>query len=106
LRHMMQLTSWLGLKQADQSFVRPRGFCRALLRAALAVLPSLTMTTCETTRPFERSADGSMVYLDQLSDEQKAAARDIGLRRVGLLAVISHHFAVLLKQGYGKAVNI
>jgi protein involved in polysaccharide export with SLBB domain len=73
---MMQLTSWLGLKQADQSFMRPRWFSRALLRAALVVLPSVTMTACEATRPFERSADGSVVYLDQLSDEQKAAARD------------------------------
>jgi protein involved in polysaccharide export with SLBB domain len=73
---MMQLTSWLGLKRVGQSFMRQRWSSRALLRAALAVLLSVTMTACETTRPFERSADGSVVYLDQLSDEQKAAARD------------------------------
>jgi protein involved in polysaccharide export with SLBB domain len=73
---MMQLTSRLGLKQVGERFIRSRWSCRGLLRAALVVLPSLTMTACETTRPFERSADGSVVYLDQLSDEQKAAARD------------------------------
>jgi protein involved in polysaccharide export with SLBB domain len=73
---MMQLTSWLGLKQVGQSFTRWRWSWRALLRAALVVLTSVTMTACESTRPFERSADGSMVYLDQLSNEQKAAARD------------------------------
>jgi protein involved in polysaccharide export with SLBB domain len=73
---MMQLTSWLGLKQVGQSFMRRRWSWCALLRAALVVLPSVTMTACEATRPFERSADGSVVYLDQLSDEQKAAARD------------------------------
>jgi protein involved in polysaccharide export with SLBB domain len=72
----MQLMGRFGLKQVDQPFTRRRWFCRALVRAALLVLPSVAMTACEATRPFERSVDGSVVYLDQLSDEQKAAARD------------------------------
>jgi protein involved in polysaccharide export with SLBB domain len=76
LRRMTQLISWLGLKQVDQTFMLRHWFWRALVRAALVVLPSIAMTACEATRPFERSADGSVVYLDQLSDEQKAAARD------------------------------
>ncbi len=73
---MMHLTNWLALKQVGQCLRRLRWSFRALLRAALVLLPSIAMTACETTRPFERSADGSVVYLDQLSDEQKAAARE------------------------------
>lgn len=42
----------------------------------MAALLTFTMTACESTRPFERSTDGSVVYLDHLSDEQKAVARD------------------------------
>ena len=68
--------SWFGLKQVNQSFMDRRWSCSALLRAALMALPSIALTACEATRPFERSVDGSVVYLDQLSDEQKAAARD------------------------------
>ena len=83
MRRVMQMISRLGLKQVDQGVIQRRRSCRALLRAALVVLPAFSITACETTRPFERSADGSVVYLDQLSDEQKAAARDKIVQTLG-----------------------
>jgi len=72
----MKFTSRLWLRQKDRSFMSRLRRWRTLLRVTTAVLPSVAMTACETTRPFERSADGGVVYLDQLSDRQKAAARD------------------------------
>jgi protein involved in polysaccharide export with SLBB domain len=74
--YIMQLTSWLRREQVGQSFLRRWSFCRLLLRAWPAILPIIALTACESTRPFERSVDGSVVYLDELSDAQKAAARD------------------------------
>jgi polysaccharide biosynthesis/export protein PslD len=71
---LMRLTSWLGLEQVGR---KPGGGCsrRLLFRAALALLPSMLLTACEAVRPFERSADGSLVYLDQRTPAQKEAAR-------------------------------
>jgi protein involved in polysaccharide export with SLBB domain len=66
----------INIWQIPQRIMSRRGSWRALLRAVFLVLPCVAMTACEATRPFERSSDGAVVYLDQLSDEQKAAARD------------------------------
>lgn len=55
---------------------RCRSLCCRLLRAGLAVLALAALVGCEAVRPFDRSADGSIVYLDDMSPAQKAAARD------------------------------
>ena len=34
------------------------------------------MTACETSRSFERTADGSILYLDEASPAQKVEARE------------------------------
>ena len=44
--------------------------------AALAILFGIALAGCESQRSFERSADGSIVYLDELSEAQKAQARE------------------------------
>src|SRR5712691_10477706 len=44
--------------------------------AVLALLLSAALTACESTRSFERTADGSTVYIDELSQPQKAQARE------------------------------
>lgn len=64
------------MTNANWSKRQEPGGWRALPHVVFAVLSCLLLTACQSTRPFERSADGATVYLDQLSDEQKAAARD------------------------------
>lgn len=48
---------------------------RTFRAALLALLLSAVLSACDSTRSFERAADGSILYLDQLSPEQKARAR-------------------------------
>lgn len=47
----------------------------ALALLVVLILASLGLSACESARPYERASDGSTVYLDQLSDTAKAAAR-------------------------------
>jgi len=52
----------------------PRG---AALKGMLALIVlCVGLTACESTRSFERTSDGSTVYIDELSDAEKAAARE------------------------------
>lgn len=46
-----------------------------LPRAVLALLPVLLLNACEAVRPYDRGADGSVVYLDQRPAVEQAAAR-------------------------------
>ena len=49
---------------------------RPLVAAAMLVQLALGLSACEPARSYDRAADGSIVYLDQLSDAEKANARD------------------------------
>ena len=70
---MMQLTSWLGLKQNGQSRSPQR---RCALSGALAlILLSIGLVGCDSTQSYERASDGTTVDLDQLSEAAKAEAR-------------------------------
>jgi protein involved in polysaccharide export with SLBB domain len=73
--HIMQRMGWLRLDQVRHGSLGRWSRLR-LLRAALAGLPMIIPTACDATRSFERAVDGPVVYLDELSDAQKAAARD------------------------------
>jgi len=73
----MRPAGWRGEGLVHRSVARgfPLGKSR-LLGAALALLLSAALTACESTRSFERTADGSIVYADELSPAQKAQARE------------------------------
>jgi protein involved in polysaccharide export with SLBB domain len=47
----------------------------ALTRMLGVILATLGLSACESVRPYERASDGSTVYLDQLSDTARTAAR-------------------------------
>jgi polysaccharide biosynthesis/export protein PslD len=51
----------------------PRGTFSAAL---LALLLSAVLSACESPRSFERAADGSIIYLDDLTQAQKDQARE------------------------------
>ena len=72
----MRLTSRLGRAQVGLNVPPPRALCSSLVRAGAMTALMVVFSGCESTRPFERNIDGSVVYLDQLSDADKAAARD------------------------------
>jgi len=74
---VMHLKSWLGRKRVAEAFL-PRPARRRLLlqQVVIAIVAALALSACESTRPFERNIDGTVVYLDQLSEPEKAAARD------------------------------
>jgi len=78
--YIMQLTNGFGWGQIGRLRVRWCSFRSWLPQAGFAVLATIALTACEPTRPFERSADGSVVYGDQLSEAQNAAARDAIVR--------------------------
>lgn len=67
---------WRGLKLVHRSVARGFPLGKSRLGAALALLLSAALVACESTRSFERTADGSIVYLDELSQAQKAQARE------------------------------
>src|SRR5260370_42419980 len=72
----MQRTGWIGLKQIGRWRANAPPPHRATLRGALAlILLSAGLKACQSGRSYESSADGTTVYLDQLSDAQKAEAR-------------------------------
>src|SRR5438128_1860667 len=49
---------------------------RRSVGAAVALLLSAVLAACESTRSFEKTADGSIVYLDELSPALKVQARE------------------------------
>jgi protein involved in polysaccharide export with SLBB domain len=50
---------------------------RLLATTAALVIPfGLSVSGCTPARSYERSVDGSIIYLDQLSEAEKTAARD------------------------------
>jgi protein involved in polysaccharide export with SLBB domain len=72
---MMRRTGWLGPKQNGQ----PRAIgspqhCVGLSCAVALILLSVGLTACAPPS-YERAGDGSIVYLDQISDAAKAEAR-------------------------------
>src|SRR5712692_5626733 len=72
---MMQLTSWLGPKRIGQPRDTRSSPRRAIWGGALALIVlSLGLTACDT-RSFERTSDGTTVYIDELSEASKAEAR-------------------------------
>jgi protein involved in polysaccharide export with SLBB domain len=71
----MQLTGWLGPKLIGRRRANGSPRRHLVLSAALAlILPNVALTACESGS-YERTSDGSTVYLDQLSDAAKAEAR-------------------------------
>ncbi len=62
--------SFSGRADSGRSKLAPRGLTRALVFILLCV----GLTTCEPTRSYERASGGSTVYLDELSDAEKAEA--------------------------------
>jgi polysaccharide biosynthesis/export protein PslD len=56
----------------DERRIRPS----VVFRAVQIVFLALALTACESTRSSERVATGSIVYFDELSEAQKAEARD------------------------------
>jgi len=72
---MMQLTSWLGPKRIGQPRdTRPSPRSVALGGALALIVLSLGLTACDT-RSFERTSDGTIVYIDELSEASKTEAR-------------------------------
>lgn len=72
----MQVKCWLGFKQVGRTAVHQLTSARRRLIAALLVPLGLALSACEVGRSYERMADGSIQYLDQLSAVEKAEARD------------------------------
>src|SRR5271170_256285 len=74
---MMRLKGWPGAERigqpcADGSVRR----WRALSSLLALVLLGVGLAACEPTRSFERTGDGSTVYIDELSEAAKAEARE------------------------------
>ncbi|MGE5268729.1 MAG: polysaccharide biosynthesis/export family protein [Thiohalocapsa sp.] len=59
------------LHRQERGWRRDRIWSIRLLFVALA----LSLAACESTRPYERTSQGATVYLDELSEGQKAAAQ-------------------------------
>ncbi|MGC2413875.1 MAG: polysaccharide biosynthesis/export family protein [Stellaceae bacterium] len=72
----MQLNRWHGCKQVDRTTLHQPKFSDLRVTAALLIPLACSMSACEAGRSYERTADGSIQYLDQFSDAQKAEARD------------------------------
>src|SRR6202140_3846894 len=72
----MQLKRWRGRKQVDWTALHQPKFFDLRFSAALLIPLACTLSACEAGRSYERAADGSIQYLDQLSDAQKPEARD------------------------------
>jgi polysaccharide export outer membrane protein len=53
-----------------------RPLAALLFNATGAALLALALAACAPTRSFERAADGSTVYLDELSEAERVKARD------------------------------
>src|SRR5258707_5114808 len=78
----MRSAGWGGLKLVRRGVARRFPLGKPRLGAALALLLSATLPACEASRSFERTADGSIVHLDELSPGQKAQARDAIVERL------------------------
>jgi protein involved in polysaccharide export with SLBB domain len=99
LRNYLQRVSRLGPRQAGrpQAAGSPRF---RLLPTALAPLAlSLGLTACEATQSYERSSEGSTVYLDELGDAAKAEARQ------KIAQILSHGVAVYA-LGVGDEIDV
>src|SRR5881227_4033161 len=72
----MQVKCWLGFKQAGRTDVHQLTFPSRRLVAAVLVPLGLAFSAWEVGHSYERMADGSIQYLDQLSAVEKAEARD------------------------------
>jgi protein involved in polysaccharide export with SLBB domain len=73
----MRSAGWGGLKLVHRSVARGFPLGKLRLGVALALLLSAALTACESSRSFERTADGSILYVDELSPAQKAQAREV-----------------------------
>jgi protein involved in polysaccharide export with SLBB domain len=72
----MQLKRWLGFEQVVRATLHQLTFPDLRFTAALLVPLGFTLSACEPGRSYERTADGSIQYLDQLSEAQSADIRD------------------------------
>ncbi len=108
---MMELTTWFGPKQIGRPRTNGLPRCRVALSVALApILLNVGLTACESPS-YERASDGPTVYLDQLSDAQKAEARQkivqslsrgIGVYKLGIGDEIDIFFHISRKPTLGK----
>jgi polysaccharide export outer membrane protein len=78
----MRSAGWGGLELVYRSLAH--GFPLGKLRfgAELALLLIAALTACESSRSFERTADGSILYLDEVSPAQKVEAREAIVERL------------------------
>ena len=76
----MQVKCWLGFKQAGRTDVHQLTFPSRRLVAAVLVPLGLAFSAWEVGHSYERMADGSIQYLDQLSavERQKLATGSCG----------------------------
>jgi polysaccharide export outer membrane protein len=72
----MRSAVWWGLKLVHSGVAREFPLGKSRSGSALALLLSVALTACESPRTFERTVDGSVVYIDELSEAQKTRARD------------------------------
>lgn len=72
----MRLKRWLWFKQMSQTIRHRRTLPDLCFIAVLLVPLGFTLSACEPARSYERTADGSVQYLDELSEAQRAEARD------------------------------
>jgi polysaccharide biosynthesis/export protein PslD len=72
----MPLKRWRGFTQVDWTALHQLKFSDLRFTAALLVPLGCTLSACEAGRSYERTADGSIQYLDQLGEAQRAEARD------------------------------
>src|SRR5579862_4855832 len=73
--HMIQRMRWLGPTQFGRLRAIGSRHCGEALRWALALgLLSIGLSACDT-RSYERVSGGPTVYIDDLSDAEKAEAR-------------------------------
>jgi protein involved in polysaccharide export with SLBB domain len=73
---MMRLMGWPGTERIGQPRAdRSAGRCAGLRGALALILLSGGLSACDPTQSFERTGDGSTVYIDQLSEAAKEEAR-------------------------------
>jgi len=72
----MHLTRWLQFGKVDRNTRQQSTLPNLCFTAALLISFGLALSACEAGRSYERRADGSIQYLDQLPAAQKVEARE------------------------------
>lgn len=72
----MQLRRWLRREQVGRTPRRQSVLPNLCATGVLLISLGVALSACEDGRSFERTADGSVQYLDQLPEAQKVEARE------------------------------